>query len=300
MIIKALYIQIIFFFLSLSCSTTLYSENIDKISITSSIDPIIIGIFPRRDPAITMRLFTPLAENLEKKLNHPIQLKTAANFKMFLRMLRERQFDVVHLNQYHYIQAHKELEYDLLVQNEEFGEANIRGAIYVHADSGIETIQQLRGKKILFGGGKSAMISYIVTTFLLRQEGLEMGSYKELFASSPPNAILSVYLRQVDASAAAEIGIRLPIVTNRIDTKKIKLLAVSEPLPHLAWAVKRELNDKLKQQLQVIMLAMKETEAGRKVLKQAHISAFNDANDEDYDIHRQIIKQVIINPKDKF
>ncbi len=219
---------------------------------------------------------------------------------MFLKMLNERHFDIVHLNQFHYIQANKELAYDVLVQNEEYGESHIQGAIFVRVDSGIKTIQQLRGKKILFGGGKSAMISYIVTTHLLRQGGLEPGSYQELFATSPPNAILSVFLRHVDASGAGDIGLKLPVVTKKIDIKKLRLLSVSTSLAHLPWAIKREMDEDLKQRLKFTMLSMKDTEEGRNILSKAHISAFNSANDSDYDIHRQIIKQVNNNSQEAF
>ncbi len=62
MIIKALYTQIIVFFLLILSSVSLHADDIDHITETSSIKPITIGIFPRRDPVITMRLFSPLAK----------------------------------------------------------------------------------------------------------------------------------------------------------------------------------------------------------------------------------------------
>lgn len=255
-------------------------------------DPLILGIFPRRDAVTTAKLFRPLANYLEKTLERPVELEMSADFDAFLTHLEERRYDLVHLNPYDYISIHDRLKYDALVQNEEFGEKTIKGAIYVHRDSGIQRLEQLRGKRILFGGGPRAMMSYIVPTYLLRQAGLEQGDYQESYAINPPNAVLAIYLKQADAAGAGEVVRRLPIVTSKIDVNQLDVIASSEPLPHLPWAVKRELPDSLKQRIRELLIGLKDTDEGRKILKQARLSAFNPVQDSDYDVHRQIVDSV--------
>ncbi|MET0043788.1 MAG: PhnD/SsuA/transferrin family substrate-binding protein, partial [Candidatus Thiodiazotropha sp. 6PLUC3] len=213
---------------------------------TAFAEPLTVGIFPRRDAAVTAKLFRPFAKYLEKELQRPVKLELSPNFNVFLKRLEERRYDLVHFNQFEYINAHKRLNYDVIAQNEEFGEKTIRGAIYVRRDSGIEHLEQLKGKNILFGGGKRAMMSYIVPTYLLRGAGLKKSDYKESFASNPPNAVLATFQRQADAGGAGEIVSRLPLVTNKIDIKDLNLIAVSEALPHLPWAVKLEMDSNLR------------------------------------------------------
>jgi phosphonate transport system substrate-binding protein len=198
----------------------------------------------------------------------------------------------VHLNQFDYINAHEHFGYIALVQNEEFGEKTIRGAIYVRRDSGIQRLEQLRGRKILFGGGPRAMMSYIVPTYLLQQAGLEAGDYQESYATNPPNAVLATYLRQADAGGAGEVVQRLPIVSSKINIDELAVIAVSEPLPHLPWAVKQELDNDLKARITRLMLGLKESQRGRDILRQARLSAFNPVSDRDYDSHREIIDAV--------
>ena len=183
------------------------------------------------------------------------------------------------LNQYQYIKAHSGQGYQALVQNEEFGEAQIRGAVYVRADSGISSIAQLRGKSILFGGGKQAMMSYVVPTYLLRQGGLQDGDYTERFAVSPPNAVLGTYLKHVDAGGAGEVVLRLPIVKDKIDTSRLRLLAVSEPLAHLPWAVKSSMSADLMGRLRHLLITLENYEQGRLVLKQAGLTGMNPVQD---------------------
>jgi phosphonate transport system substrate-binding protein len=255
-------------------------------------DPLLVGIFPRRDAATTAKLFQPLAEYLEKALGRPVSLEMSPNFDTFLKRLSERRYDLVHLNPFDYVKSHDSLQYDAIVQNEEFGEKTIRGAIYVRHDSGIRQLQELRGKKILFGGGPRAMMSYVVPTYLLRKAGLEQADYQVSYATNPPNAVLATFLKQADAGGAGEVVRRLPIVTSKIDVGQLDVIAVSEPLPHLPWAVKRELPTNLKDKLRNLLINLKETPEGIRILEQARLTAFNPVQDQDYDIHRAIIDTV--------
>ncbi|MES9971542.1 MAG: PhnD/SsuA/transferrin family substrate-binding protein [Candidatus Thiodiazotropha sp.] len=252
-------------------------------------DPLLIGIFPRRDAIATANLFRPLSSYLEEHLQQPVKLELSANFDVFMKRLQQRRYDLVHLNQFEYVNAHEKLGYEAIVQNEEFGEKTIRGAIYVRSDSGIKELQQLRGKEILFGGGPRAMMSYIVPTYLLRQAGLEAGDYQEKYAVNPPKAVISTYLKHADAGGAGEVVQRLPMVKKKIDVNDLTVIAVSDPLPHLPWAVKEEMEDGLKSRIQDLLLGLKTSPEGQEILRQARLSAFNPVSDSDYDSHRVII-----------
>lgn len=255
-------------------------------------DPLVMGVFPRRDAVTTAKLFRPLSQYLEQELGIPVLMEMSSDYESFLVNLKRRRYDLVHLNPYDYISAHKDLAYDALVQNEEFGEASIMGAIYVRRDSGIKQLSDLKGKRILFGGGPRAMMSYIVPTYLLQQAGLTKQDYQQSFAINPPNAVLATYLRRTDAGGAGEVVRRLPLVTSKIDVKQLEVIASSQPLPHLPWAVKQEMSAELKQRLLTLLTNLKRSEEGRNILKQARISAFNPVNDLDYDTHREIVESV--------
>ncbi|WP_316368930.1 phosphate/phosphite/phosphonate ABC transporter substrate-binding protein [Candidatus Thiodiazotropha sp. CDECU1] len=255
-------------------------------------DPLLIGIFPRRDAIVTANLFRPLSNYLEEHLQQPVKLELSANFDVFMQRLQQRRYDLVHLNQFEYVNAHEKLAYEAIVQNEEFGEKMIRGAIYVRQDSGIKELEQLRGKEILFGGGPRAMMSYIVPTYLLRQAGLEAGDYQETYAINPPKAVISTFLKYADAGGAGEVVRRLPMVRKKIDVNDLAIIAVSDPLPHLPWAVKEEMDDDLKTRIKNILLGLKASPRGKEILRQARLSAFNPVNDKDYDAHRVIINAI--------
>ncbi len=254
--------------------------------------PLTVSVFPRRNAALTMRMFRPLARYLEEQLGRRVQLRTSASFGAFMRSLERHRFDLIHLNQYQYIRAHDAYGYEAIAQNEEFGEGSIRSALFVRKGSGIESLEQLRGRRIIFGGDRSAMMSYILPTFVLREAGLGAGDYQELFAVNPPNAVIATYLGRADACGVGEVVIQLPILSGKSDPKELRTLATSAPFPHLPWAVPADMPEALKQRVQSLLLDLANTAEGRQVLESAQLTGINPASDADYAPHRAVVRRV--------
>jgi phosphonate transport system substrate-binding protein len=253
-------------------------------------DPLILGIFPRNKATETTTMYTPLANYLSERLGRKVILVTSKDFDSFWKAVTERRYDIVHYNQYHYI--HSAQSYRVVAHNQEFGKSAVAGALYVRKDSGITEVSQLRGRTIIFGGGKDAMLSYIAPRFLLMQAGLKEGDFKTEFSVNPPNALLALYHKQADAAGGGDILIDLPVVKNAINTQDIRLLAATEPLLFLPWAVKRTMPAKLGESIQSILVDLGSSDAGRQVLKAALTTGIGKAGDRDYDPHRKMTTAV--------
>ena len=254
-------------------------------------DPLVMGVFPRRDATLTTRLFTPMANYLSEQLGREVKLVTAKDFPAFWRGVTERSYDIVHYNQYHYIISAN--DYQVIAHNKEFGRSDVAGSLYVRKDSGITEVSQLKGQRIVFGGGEDAMMSYILPRYLLLEAGLQNGDYEEQFANSPPNALMALFFNQTEASGAGDILIDLPVVKKNIDTSELTHLAMTEPLLHLPWAVNKAMDGGLREQVQQAMVRLESSDAGKKILKQAKMSGIGIAQDQDYDPHRQIVAKVL-------
>jgi phosphonate transport system substrate-binding protein len=252
--------------------------------------PLVMGVFPRRNATLTSDLFTPLVEYLSSELGREVQLQTTKNFTAFWSEVRAGSYDIVHYNQYHYVKSSD--RYRVIAHNEEFGSGAISGAIYVRLDSGIRSLEQLRGRKILFGGGPDAMMSYIVPLYMLKQAGLENSDFLTSFASSPPNAVLGVFYQQSDAGGAGDVVIDLPVVKRMVPTEEIIIISRSEPIVHLPWAVKRDMPEQLADRIRHLLITLKDSEQGRAILKVARVTNLVPSEDHDYDRCRQIIYEV--------
>lgn len=260
--------------------------------VSAADDPLIMGVFPRRNVKLTHKMFTPLAKYLSQQLGREVRLKTSKDFKTFWSDLNKHKFDLAHFNQYHYVVANEKLGYEAIVKNVEFGEATIAGSIMVRSDSGIKSLEDLRGKKVIFGGGPRAMISYIVPTYMLRMAGLTKGDYIELFAKNPPNSVLATYHKQADAAGTGAVVSRLKMVAQAIDTGEMEYLVKGEELTHLPWAVKGDMPAETRDKIQKIMTGLKDTLAGQAVLDAMEMSGMQPVKDSDYNEHRAIIDYV--------
>jgi len=254
-------------------------------------DPLVMGVFPRRNAAETTRMFQPMADHLGEQLGRKVSLVTAKDFESFWRGVAEQRYDIVHYNQYHYIRSAQ--SYEVVAHIEEFGKRTIAGALYVRKDSGIASVAQLRGRSVLFGGGEDAMVSYIANRYLLLQAGLKKDDFKSLFAVNPPNSILALNSRQADAAGAGDGIMELPLVRKSVKSEDFVALAVSEPLLQLPIAVKRTLPANVRGAIQATLINLKHSEAGNRVLHAAAMTGTGKAEDKDYNPHRIIVRAVL-------
>jgi phosphonate transport system substrate-binding protein len=253
-------------------------------------DPLILGIFPRYKATETTTKFAPLANYLGEKLGRKVTLITSKDFDTFWEGVTSKRYDVVHYNQYHFIRsAH---DYQVIAHSQEFGKNAVAGALYVRKDSGITALAQLRGRTIIFGGGKDAMLSYIGPRYLLMQAGLKEGDFKTELAVNPPNALIALYHKQADAAGGGDILVDLPVVRSAIDARQIRILATTEPLLFLPWAVKRSMPATLRESIQAILVDLSNSAAGREILEAAGTTQLGKAGDRDYEPHRRMISAV--------
>lgn len=253
---------------------------------------LILGVFPRHNAKMTMHDFQPLADYLTKVLKRRVKLETTADFDSFWKGVTTLRYDIVHFNQYHYIRSHKKLGYNVVAMNEEFGYSTIAGAIVVNRDEDDKSLTDLKGRKIIFGGGPKAMMSYIVPIYLLGKAGLPRNDYTALFAKTPLNAALAVCVGQAAAAGVGDRILEQSAMQAKCDTSKLRYLAVSEQLAHLPWAVKGSLPQSLQHKIQTLLVKLSSSTQGRNILKNIGVTNLVPAKDSDYNKHREIVSYV--------
>lgn len=250
-------------------------------------DPLVVGVLPRRNVTETVNMFRPLAAEIEKATGRRVEIRTARDFTAFWHEVGTLRYDLVHLNQLQYIKAQRQYGYRAVAKNEEHGKSTVRGAVIARSDSGIATLADLKGKRVAFGGDRNAVVSYLIPSALLRQAGLAAGDYEEVFTRNPMNAVVVTYIGEADASGANSLATRPGFVTG-VDAEKLRILAQSEPLPHLPWAVSPRLTPALATQLQNVLTGLKRSESGQRALASAQLTDLVPASDSDYDAPRHL------------
>lgn len=273
---------VVFLFLFLSNIPLLQADDIFR-----------IGIFPRRSVEDSKKMFTPLSAYLEQQLKKKIVLDVPPDMPAFWSRLEEGKYDLVHLNQYHYVRAHAKLGWQAILKNEELGEDTISAALWVLHSSDIRQVSDLREKLIVFGGGDHAMVASIMTRDMLLQAGINDDDYIGMTTIHPMKSIISVYYKQADAAGVSASVVKMPAIKKEIDTEELRLLAKSEPVAHLPWAIRGDIDEETRNRIVNALLSLNDSGSGVNVLKSAGLTGIRAANDSDYDKHREIIKRVL-------
>lgn len=255
-------------------------------------DELVIGVFPRRPALETQQMFTPLSHHLGEQLGMPTRLVTPPDFPSFWRALQAGEFDLVHFNQYHYVRSQKELGYRAIVTNEEQGRGTTQSALWVRKDSGINKPEDLKHRKIIFGGGHKAMVSYIMATDLLRKEGLKDSDYISQFTINPIHAMKAVFHRQGAAAGLNYNADKQEGLRKKVNFDEMERLLVSEPVAHHPWALNPKVSDALGQRIRDILVNIKDIDGGDEILHKAGLTGLLPASDKDYEPHRVIIFNV--------
>lgn len=183
-------------------------------------------------------------------------------------------------------------------------ETSYKAQILARADSGINSIEDLKGKKFAYTDPASTS-GYILPSIMFKEKGIKLG--EEIFAGRHDTVATMVYQGQVDAGATyyspPEDGkimdARKRIMTQFPDVgEKVKIIGFSRDIPNAPWVIRdnlykdKELYEKVKTALQEGVIEYVKTPSGKDVLMKLYsITGMVKANDEDYKPVRKMFQE---------
>ncbi len=251
--------------------------------------PLVFGVFPRWNAPYTVRDFTPLAQRLGRELGRPVRVETDKDFDSFMRRVYNREFDIVHLNQLQYLQAHRTAGYRAIAKICDDSACTIRAIIIARRDSHLKSIADLKDKVIAFGD-PGAMVSHVLAKSVLAKSQLRPWQYKTIFTKNPPNALLAVYNGEADAAGVGPAAFQQPEIRQRVDLRQLVILAQSRPIPHLPVAVRGDMDRGLALRIQRILTQLAGQPGGREILASIGIVRFETADDAQYLAVKELVE----------
>jgi len=109
-------------------------------------ETLTFGVIPRYAPEVTIKKFQPIIDKLEKELHVTIKLITTSSVAEFKRKVKTGKFDICYTNPLHYVAMHNLFGYEAIAHED----IELFGIIVVHKDSPINSVKELKGKKVAF------------------------------------------------------------------------------------------------------------------------------------------------------
>lgn len=273
-------------------------------------EPVRIGFMICNSKNETEARFRPLTEYLSQKLGRRFEMVLIDTVD-FEEAVREKKVDITHTNSLVYVALNKNFGVEAIAGDVQGRYKNrTNGGIVVLADSGIKTIADLKGKRMVFGP-MLAPTGYLSQYDLMLKNGFDpetglafytipRGSFKH------EKVVYSLMYGAYDAASVPMLDFELMAKEGKIDPADFRIIAESEPIPYCTFGVTEQLDEGLARKVKETILAITpddtvELDGERlKVLKSTALDGFAPVTDAEYDIIREMAKRANMPPYQKF
>jgi len=262
--------------------------------------PLILALTPSKDPTALQEAGDDFARTLTRLSGIPVRAQVASDYAGVVEALRSRRVDLAFVHPVGYVLANREAGCQILVRDVWQGKIAYTARFYVRKGSGIEKVEDLRGKTVAFVDPASSS-GYIYPMVLLIKRGLvrdrdPKSFFKEaLFAGTHDAALQSVVHGRVDAAAsfdkAPELYLKDPALVARL-----AFVGETPDIPEAGICARPGLPADTVARLKRALLAIKGPEHAR-VLKEIYdIDGFVEASDADYEPVRDALRLMNLRP----
>jgi len=260
-----------------------------------------MAFVPSSDSQKVLATGQPLADMLTAATNLNFKVSVPTSYVAVVEAMGANQVDVGWLSPFAYVLAHDKNGAQLALTSLRQGSKSYRSQIIVRADSGIENVEQLRGKKFAFVDPASAS-GFLFPNAMLANMGIDYKTFfsDTIFAGGHDKAVISVYNKQVDGAATFGNSIdtgppsdaRTLVTSTLPDVMQVvKPIATTDPIPNDTVSLRAGLDPATAKLITDGLLYIQSTPEGQKALKDLYqIDGLAPGNDADYDTLRTAAK----------
>jgi len=263
-------------------------------------DTVRVALLPDENAATIIQDNEPLARYLEKQLDRNIELIVTTDYSSMIEAMRFGRIDVAYFGPASYTIAKDkmkggDLDIAPFAARLKGGSTTYQSVIIAHAGADIASLDAIKGKGLQVAfGDQASTSSHFAPKYTMMKAGVMPGTdYKENFTGAH-----DAVARNVERGNAQVGGLSRPIFERlvekgTIDAAKVKVLAYSDPIPQYPWVMRNDLTAELQQGIRQAFFSLKKgTEDGDRVLKPFKADGFAEIDDADYDIIRDIRRNV--------
>jgi phosphonate transport system substrate-binding protein len=164
-----------------------------------------LGVHPYLTAQELTKRFSPLAEYLSAKLGVAVTVQIAKDYETHVDDVGQDKLDIAYMGPASYVEmVEKYGAKPLLARQEVNGAPILRGAIVTSSSSGINSLQDLAGKRFAYGSSHSTM-GHFVPRHMLWEAGVSDDKLAKFdFMGNHDDVVLAVLTGEYDAGAVKE------------------------------------------------------------------------------------------------
>ncbi|MCC6574932.1 MAG: phosphate/phosphite/phosphonate ABC transporter substrate-binding protein [Planctomycetes bacterium] len=198
----------------------------------------------------TKKDFVPIFNAISKTKSLTFDIKVGQSYSAVIEAMANGQVDIAFFGAVSYLQCKKKGGAELLAVEVHKGSSIYYSGIFTRADTGIEKIEDLKGKSVAFGDPSStSSFNYPAAMLLDAKIDPVKDLGKIVMAGSHVNSLMACAEGKVDACCASFDSLEKAVTDKKIEAGKLKAIKKSDPIPAPPIAMNPGLPADLKQKL---------------------------------------------------
>jgi phosphonate transport system substrate-binding protein len=245
-----------------------------------------VALLPDENASTVIKNNQGLKKYLETALGKQVELVVTTDYSSMVEAVRHGRIDLAYFGPLTYVLAKSKSNIEAFAGMLKDGSTTYQGVIIANEKAGIQGLADISGKDMAFGDPASTS-SHLIPKSMLLQAGLKAGKeYREHFLGSHDAVAVTVQGGKAQAGGLSKPIFETLVGKGTVDSKKVKIIAVSKPFPQYPWTMRSDLKPELKEKIRNAFLNLKDKE----VLKAFKAEGFGPMTDQDYDVIRDLAR----------
>ena len=256
---------------------------------------VTIAIFPCTDPVMSLKKFHLLVTYLEGETGLDISLRVPVDYAEFEREVRNGDIDFAFQDPHIYVRLAGLYHRGALVRAlTREGAYTQTGVVIARKDSNIGTLEDLKGKTVMFGPKLSAA-RWMAAKSLFEENGIDIDRDFKAYTNGRccEDIAFSVYLKAVDAGVVCDHFLGTHSKKQKdlgLEAAEIVVVCKTGPVPTRIFAARRELSQEMVTTVNQALFRLDHNKpAHTEILSSAEVGGFQKSKDDEYDSIRRLL-----------
>jgi len=256
---------------------------------------IAIAMFPCTDVVMNLKKFHPLVTYLKQETGFDIEFMVAKDSAKFERAIKNGDLHFAFQDPNIYVKSADLYDKNTLISAlTGKGSTSQSGMVITRKDSGINKVEDLRGKTVMFGSKLSAA-RWVAARKLFEESGINIDKDLKAYSNGGccEDVAFNIYLKAIDAGVVCDHFLKEHSEKQKelgMDTRQIVVVCGTRSVPTRVFAARQEVSDDIVTRVNQALLSLdKNKPAHAKILHRAELGGFQRSKDADYDGIRMLM-----------
>jgi len=243
-----------------------------------------VTTIPEEAATEQIRKFGPIVKYLERVLGTKVEFTPVTDYPAAVEALVNKQVDLVWFGGFTHVQAQLRSGGKIIPIAQREEDTKFRSVFITQTNSGIKTLNDLKGKAVSFGSQSSTSGHLMPRSFLLQAKINPEKDFKRVAYSGAHDAtIASVVSGRVDAAALDITVWRKFVADKKVDTSKVDVFFTTPPFYNYNWSVHADMPAPLRERVTKALLDLSmDTPEGKEILTLNRATKYISTRAENY------------------